>query len=158
MMKRVRREVRNLIFLLSSASFIAFLAVVGLIYYFGTSKTYLLSDILVSPKALEKAVSKLEFTDKGGIHLFVSLPAYAEFYDDISSERSVPVLTQEMTSPFNVATPSTLTIRAGKLFQQVQFVKGLELFRVLQPGSLGEWIYFRYPEIYEEAIRHFAPI
>ena len=186
-MKKDRREVRNLIFLLSSASFLAFFVVVGLIYYFGTTDTYLVRHILISPDTLAKAsftdylpataskslvFKKIEFMhgnnrDKGSGCFEVDLHAYNDFYKLISSERSIPILTDEMVTQFNLSPPSSLTIflqprdnepffREEKIFQQIQFEAGGELFRVqFLPAqtseiSFEEWIYFRYPGIYYE--------
>ena len=184
-MKKERMDVRKLLLLLASASFIAFLAVVGLVYYFGTSGTYLLRDILVSPETLEQnslthpegnfAFNKIVFvrSEKHGQrweHFAVSPQVYKNFYKLMYSERSVPVITDTMVNQFNSIAPSTLMIFVQeeivgeeKIFQQVQFIDNGELFRVqFRPFQHTEmpretWIYFRYPGIYEQVIALFAP-
>jgi hypothetical protein len=159
-MKNGQREVRNLILLLSSATCIAFIAVVALVYYFGSSGTYLLRTILVAPEALEKisftdydptskrqieyVFDKIEFVrtgKEGQKHFSVTPQAYAHFYKLLYSERSIPTVTEHMVRAFNLTTPSALLILAKPrdpklfsagsiLFQQVQFIEGAELFRV----------------------------
>jgi hypothetical protein len=158
-MQKDRREVRNLIFVLSSASFIAFLAVAALVYYLGSSGTYLLRNVLISPKTLKEhsfmgydpytrsnvafVLDKIEFvpaTKRGG-PFAVDMQAYTSFYKLVSAERSVPVLTDKMVAQFQASPASTLTIfarpsdnggslRGEKIFQQVQFSDRSELFRV----------------------------
>jgi hypothetical protein len=167
-MKKERMEVRNLILMFSSAVFIAFIAVVGLIYFFG-SGTYLSRSILVAPQALEKVTSsnQIEFIHynvhgKGWSRFAVSLPAYAAFYDLLWSERSVAVVTDGMVSQFREMTPSTLTIFVNErepsqsIFQQVQFIEGSDIFRIQLRKSQEQWVYFRYPGIYRHAMKLFT--
>lgn len=194
-MNKERQEARNLILLLSSATFIAFLVVVGLVYYFSASGTYLLRDILVSPQTLEKNTfsdynpqthrpgkfiySKMEFVQsdkhgKGWERYLITLKQYARFHELVNNERSVPVVTKGMLDQFQTITPSILTIFVqggggeelssnGKIFQQVQFLEGNDIFRVQfhplqKTGSTQEeWLYFRYPGIYEQAVEIFVP-
>lgn len=189
-MKKERREVQNLILMFSSAVFVAFLVVVGVVYYFGSSGTYLLRNILVSPETLEKVsfkdydpqtgkqgrfvFNKIEFVRAGMQgrewgRFAVSKQSYAEFYRRVSSQRSIPMLTDEIVAQFEQIAPSTLTIfaRMGEngetIFQQVQFLDQGDLFRVQlrhpieRRSPRDEWIYFRYPGIYQEVVKLFAP-
>jgi len=174
-MKKERREARNLILILSSASCIAFLVVVGLVYYFGSSGTFLLRNEMISPEALERiSFSEIEFTRAGKEkknwgHFKVSMSAYRAFYKLVFSERSIPVLTDAMIAQFNSIRPSTLTILVRsrdneeadckeKILQEIQFVDSEGLFRIrfFSPQALEEWIYFRYPGIYEHVLELFA--
>ncbi|MCH9625864.1 MAG: hypothetical protein S4CHLAM123_10480 [Chlamydiales bacterium] len=132
-MKKERNEVRNLILMLSSAIFIAFVVVVGFIYYLGSSGTYILSNILVSPETLERVsfsdydsqtgkqarfvFNKIEFVradmqGKDWGRFAVSPQSYAAFYKQVSSLRSLPKVTDEMVNQFDLIIPSTLTILA----------------------------------------------
>jgi hypothetical protein len=189
MTKKTRREVRNLILMLSSAVFVAFIAVVGAVYYLGASGTYRLRDVLASPRTLENisfadskstasgresfVFNKIEFVsaDMHGRNwgrFAVSLESYAAFYDRVSHERSVPIVTEDMIAQFSRIVPSTLTIFVTEkgyenIFQQVQFIDGGDFFRVqlrsfAQPGEWSEmWIYFLHPGIYKEITELFAP-
>jgi hypothetical protein len=130
-MNNPRKEVQNLILMLSSAVFIAFIAVVALVYYFGSSGTHLLRDILISPDALKQIsftdydsdsgdrssfiFNKIEFTraessGKEWGRYGVSKQSYEEFYNLVSHERSIPKISDMMIEQFNQIVPSTLTI------------------------------------------------
>lgn len=189
-MKKDRREVRNLILMLSSAVFVAFLTVLGLVFYFGSSGTYLLRNILIEPRTLEKIsfsdrhpatgqqrgfiFNKIEFerVDKEGRgwgRFAVSLEGYATFYREISNERSLPVVTDEVVDQFRRIAPSSLIIFAQDsvkseerkvIFQQIQLIDGGDIFRVQlhdPASSQEEWVYFRYPGIYKKAVDLFVP-
>jgi len=130
-MNKPRKEVQNLILMLSSAVMIAFIVVVGLVYYFGSSGTYLLRDVLISPDALKRisftdynpdsgdqsrfVFNKIEFVraesrGKGWGRYAVSKQSYEAFYKLISNERSIPQISNEMILQFDRIVPSTLTI------------------------------------------------
>lgn len=165
-MKKERREVRNLILMLSSALFIVFVVVVGLVYYFGSSGTYLLRNVLISPEALERVF----FDGKGASKKAVSPQSYAAFYELVASERSLPHVTDGIVAQFDQIVPSTLTIfrardnseKGDMVFQQIQFIDNGDLYRV-QLRSLNqdkpiqeEWIYFRTPGIYKKVFKLFG--
>src|SRR5690606_41160640 len=116
-MGKPRKEVQNLILMLSSAVFVAFVAVVGLVYYFGSSGTYLLRDILISPDAIQRIsftdynpetgerapfiFNKIEFirAESRGREwgrYAVSKQSYEEFYNIVSYERSIPRISDAM--------------------------------------------------------------
>ncbi len=130
-MNKPRKEVQNLILMLSSAVFLAFLIVVGLVYYFGSSGTYLLRDVLISPDALKRisfsdydqetgerspfVFNKIEFirAESRGREwgrYAVSKESYEEFYNLVSHERSIPQVSDQMIEQFETIVPSTLTI------------------------------------------------
>jgi hypothetical protein len=155
-MKRKRLSIRKPLFLLAATSFVAFLGVIALVYYFGSSGTYPLREILVPPETIEKSSwadqspkerfipNCIEFirpSKEGGERFAVTAHAYRAFYKLVYSERSLPVITDTMVNQFTIATPSTLTVyvfsekkresaERGKFLQQVQFIHGGELFRV----------------------------
>ena len=157
----------------------AFLVVTALVYYFGSSGTYLLRTILISPEVLEKVsftrsdskfvFNKIEFVrahsqGKGWGRFGVSVQSYAEFYKKVANERSLPVLTDEMLQQFKWITPSTLTISvrardAEAIFQQVQFLDQGDIFRVQlhRDRQQEEWVYFSYPGIYKIVTELFSP-
>lgn len=130
-MGKPRKEVQNLILMLSSAVFVAFVAVVGLVYYFGSSGTYLLRDILISPDAIQRIsftdynpetgerapfiFNKIEFirAESRGREwgrYAVSKQSYEEFYNIVSYERSIPRISDATVEQFEIIVPSTLTI------------------------------------------------
>lgn len=192
-MKHERHEIRNLLLMLSTSFFVAFIFVVGLVYYFGSSGTYLMRDILVSPEALKTVLSsegvkdemyvfnKIEFiqADKQGKEwgrFSVSWESYAAFYRDVASQRSLPVVTDEIIAQFEQTTLSTLTIfvrsrdnaasesmNSPMIFQQVQFLDESDLFRVQlrsfdhRNAPVEEWAYFRKAGIYQKADKLFTP-
>ena len=157
--KSARREVRNLIAMLGSSVVVAFIVVIGLVYYFGSSGTYLLRNVLVSPEALERisfetntgrqqrfVFNKIEFTladasGKGWGRYAVSKRAYADFYDDVEDLRSLPQLTDEIIAQFRTIAPSTLVIfvqakdnmgsgKDGVMFQRIEFIDQGDIFRL----------------------------
>ncbi|MCC5832149.1 MAG: hypothetical protein JJU12_03805 [Chlamydiales bacterium] len=188
-MNKPRKEVQNLILMLSSAVFVAFIAVVALVYYFGSSGTYLLRDLLISPEALKRisftdydpetgerspfVFNNIEFVraERSGRdwgRYAVSKESYEEFYKLVSQKRSIPQISDEMISQFEIVAPSTLTIfvqardnkgtrEKGFVFQQVEFLDDADLFRVLMRDSPGTWVYFTYPRAYNQVIELFAP-
>jgi hypothetical protein len=146
-MGKPRKEVQNLILMLSSAVFVAFVAVVGLVYYFGSSGTYLLRDILISPDAIQRIsftdynpetgerapfiFNKIEFirAESRGREwgrYAVSKQSYEEFYNIVSYERSIPRISDAMVEQFEIIVPSTLTIfvqaRDNKGTQETGFI------------------------------------
>ncbi|NGX60842.1 MAG: hypothetical protein K940chlam9_00314 [Chlamydiae bacterium] len=173
-----KKELQNLIILLGSSVFVGFVAVVGLLYYFGSSGTYLLRNVLISPDAIEKVpfqnkdspfvLNKIEFetVDMQGRQwgrYAVGLESYRAFYEMVENERSVAQLTDEMLNQFQTISPSTLTIFVqsrdttrfqgdGWVFQQVEFLDNSDLFRVYyQRGVDGEGL------PHEEWIYFFSP-
>ncbi|MCH9628042.1 MAG: hypothetical protein S4CHLAM2_16920 [Chlamydiales bacterium] len=176
------KEVQNLILMLSSGVFVAFLVIAALLYFYGSSGTYLVRSILISPDALEHisfgseegssrfVFNKIEFVraeslGKGWGRYAVSKQSYAAFYKLIAGERSLPHLSDEMIRGFETVAPSTLTIfvqprDTGKndaLFQEVEFLDREDVFRIKMRDEEETWVYFRYPEIYNRAIELFAP-
>jgi hypothetical protein len=193
-MKKERREVRNLLFLVTCASGFALLTVAALIYFWAPSKGYLARSILIAPETLVTqsfieyrslresktafVFNKIEFTHKenkanGWGRFVVPLQAYKDFYLLIFSEKSISELTEEIVAQFTLSVPSSLTIvlkpedqetfyHGGKICQQIQFAGRGGLFRVqMHPSQSSdvpteEWVYFRYPGIYEQAVKLFA--
>lgn len=165
LMKKERKEVRNLILMLSSAICLAFVVVLVMVYYFGASGTRALNEVLVSPQTLKvmdlegeeargsSAYQILEFErgetqGRGWGKYAVSLRAYKEFYNFIATERSLSQVTDEMVQQFDRTSPSTLTIliqskkekatqKGFSVYQQVQFLNGGDLFRIetYDPGE-----------------------
>ncbi len=182
-MSKPKKEVQSLIFMLSSAVFVAFVVVVCLVYYFGSSGTYLLRDILISPDALKRisfteedssfVFNKIEFVraDSHGREwgrFAVSKQSYEAFYKLVAHERSLPRISDEMIQQFAIIVPSVLTIMvqardnegargSGSFFQQVEFLDNEDLFRVQMRDSGETWIYFSYPGIYNKVVELFAP-
>lgn len=180
-----RREIQNLIYMLGSAVVLAFVIVVGLAYYCESSGDPLRS-LLVSPKTLQKISSSdksektapyvfndIEFLQadlygKRWGHYTVTLDKYTAFYKKIASLRSLQNVANDLAQSFEQSTPSTLTIHFHSSdnetsFQRVQFLYHEDVFRVLlrpaiaKGGVEEEWVYFRYPGIYQMALEFFSP-
>ncbi len=176
------KEVQNLIFMLSSGVFVAFLIVAALVYFYGSSGTHRVRSILISPDALEKisfgnkegssrfVFNKIEFVradshGKGWGRYAVSQQSYASFYKLVAGERSLPHISDEMIRQFDTIAPSTLTIfvqprdndQHQAFFQEVEFLDQEDVFRVKIQGEGDTWVYFRSPGIYNRAIELFAP-
>lgn len=152
-MRKRPREVRNVILMLGSSIFVAFLAVVILVYYLGSSGTYLLRNILISPETLQRTsfvhydpktskearfiFNKIEFVraqsqGRQWGRYAVSRASYAEFYKKVANERSLPLLTDERVQQFDLIVPSTLTI----------FVRGRDNFNTSGDGILFQQVQF----------------
>ncbi len=194
MKRSSRHEVRNLILMFGSGILAAFLVIILFVYYFGSSGTYLLQNILISPAALEgvsfsdrdhpskKArfvFNKIEFvraqsSGREWGRYAVSPESYAVFYKKVDKERSIPLITDEIIQQFEWIVPSTLTIfvsapdnlgSASKstIFQRIEFLDQDDVFRVQHASdrrdgaSKQEWVYFRYPGIYNIILELFAP-
>ncbi len=173
-----RKQIGKLITMLGSAIFVAFLAVTAFLYFAGASGTSRLSQILVSPDAIEKSTfttqnegyifNKIEFelVDSGGKgwgRYAVSPESYEAFYERVSSLRSLAQIEDLLVKQFDQTPLTTLTIfvqgesREARLFQRVEFLSSGDLFRVeLKLPRIG-WAYFRSPGIYEEVVELFAP-
>ncbi len=162
-------EASTLIFMLGSAVFVAAIVVVGLVFYFGSSGTYLLSNVLASPKSLAEHEVKLDFVHidlngKGWNRYPVSLKSYTAFYDKVSSTRSIPNVTDEMIEQFHQTQSSSLTlyVQESGLYQQVDFLPG-DLFRLMLPPKVDgskseeEWVYFHKGSIYTDITKLFVP-
>ena len=158
-----KAEASTLIVMLGSAFFVAAIVVVGLVLYFGSSNTYRLHNILISP--LELKDGKIEFVHadtnkKEWRRYLISNKAYATFYNTLLAEVSIPGISDEVIEQFYKEQPSTLTLTKSGIFQQIEFLPD-NLFRVLlrgtvEGGSLEEqWVYFRKPNIYYDVVEQF---
>ena len=175
-MRKAKKEVRNLIFMLGGAVALAFLVGALFLHFFGSSGTYRSYDVLISPQTLKEVSSsdrdfvfnKIEFvvadsSGKGWGRYAVSEASYAEFYSLVSNLSSLPKLTDEQVEQFERVAPSTLTIftqpkrREESTFQRVEFLDEGSLFRVQLRERIEEWAYFRKDGIYQDALELFAP-
>ncbi|HEV8051200.1 MAG TPA: hypothetical protein VGP47_01810 [Parachlamydiaceae bacterium] len=99
----------------------------------------------------------------------VSKEQYSEFYHRIAYEKSIVDPSIELQSLFNHAHPAMLLLKVRSLgedsskgvetiFSRVDFLDSGEYYRMQlrqsAPGS--EWIYFRHPKIYQEALEIFT--
>ncbi|MFZ0564969.1 MAG: hypothetical protein WAM28_02090 [Chlamydiales bacterium] len=161
-MKRVKREVRNLILMLGSGVCAAFLITVIIVYYFGSSGTYLLRNILVDPNVVMEEASfkskrtpfifnKIDFvheqSEKGKKEQFsVSAKNYTHFYSKVAKAKSLPALTEETVKQFEWIPSSTLILfvrsrdhlelnEEETVFQQIQFLDQGDIFRVQLPKN-----------------------
>ncbi len=166
-----KKEVQNLILMLSGAVFIAFIAVVGFVYFAGPSSSCTLRNTLVSPPTEDGGpfvVNKVEFQGKRWGRVTLSQEKYGEFYRIVSKLKSIPEPSSELARQFELTTPSTLTItiqaRENKrlvqdsvYFQRVEFLDQEDVFRVQLQDGKGSWAYFRFPGVYKTVVGLFAP-
>jgi len=169
-----RKEVCQLLSLLASAFLVGCFIVIGIVYYYGAPNTYLLKNVLISPKTLEQiAAKKYDHVSKNPFSFVfnqseeqkrveISLSMYKKFYFHLKNERSLKI-NPELTKKFEVSIPASLTIFLEEalnkkiVFQRIEFLKD-DLFRVtlskerkeFQQGEEG-WAYFSSDGIYEKA-------
>lgn len=185
-MNKQKKQVLSLVLMLSSAVIVAFLVVAWIVYYYGSSGTYLLRNVLISPKSLESIsfagpdvkgqsfiFNKIEFVQaeahgQGWARYSVSKESYTEFYHSVANERSLPLISDELIRQFETLPLSTLTIfvqaldNQGKahqevsLFQEVDFLNDGDYFRVLLRDEAETWVYFRAEGIYNKITQLFA--
>lgn len=184
-----KNQIRNLLVVLSSALLTAVIIAGVLLHNYGPSGRYAFPDTLLAPD-LVQALSFNDTNSKtGGMSRFVfsdieyqfyddqtkqwrQLPVfveqYANFYQSIGNQQSVPI-DEDLVSHFSEGLPSKLLIMAQtessaqwqelkKPFQEVQFAKNGDYFRVqLREDNKGNhWAYFHVPGILQRVQGLFA--
>lgn len=172
--EKIKKSACANIILVVGSAFVLALLIVGFVYYCGSSRSYLLSHVLISPDSLERVAwnaetsNRLEFVksetiDRECDRHEVSLEKYRKFYDLVRDRKSDPQLGDVTFRQFEVASPTILTIFAqskeseNRIFQRIQFLEG-DFFRIELPQALikneksQEWTYFYYLGIYDKAI------
>jgi hypothetical protein len=169
-----RHDIRNIIFVLGSAMAFGVVLCLYMIYTYGPSGRYNISNALLDPKVAQQmnyqdgstrfALSGFQFShfdiaQKRLIRLPVDFNAYAEFYQFIADKKSLNEVTPAMISLFDQPDMATLVIlvhggNEEKVFQSLQLVPGAGLFRIQlhQQDKAIQWVYFSHPGVYEKAI------
>lgn len=128
----VKRQIRNLVFLISASVLSAMVLAGSLIMYYGPSGTYAARDVLLSPQVISiinyndthpstGAVTRFVFDSiefsyfdvpaKRWNKIQVGMEEYAKLYELLIHDRSVSPVTEEMMALFNKANPATLSVR-----------------------------------------------
>jgi len=177
-----------LIVFLGGIVFALFLAALTLYHYspsgrYSVNKILLAPDVLfqgvdkgAQPKKGKKdllVVEQMEFSSydsssKTWKKTPISRDLYAKFYEMISKEISLAEVPQETIDLFNYY-PSSLTLNVNinnpsdpkpktKIFQQVNFVKKGDYFRIalLEQNTETRWAYFYYPQIDQKVLSLFT--
>ena len=102
---------------------------------------------------------------------FISLEQYNTFYSTLSNEKSFLEVPPEVENAFHKLPPVTLALKVrteglanaqtpSTVVTSVEFVEG-DYYRIQlreqasQTSSLGKWVYFHQPDIYEKILKIF---
>lgn len=186
-----KKDVRNLLFVIFFGVAVAFVGTAWMAYYYGPSGRYFASSVLLSPDVIQQLsynaydpktngtsrfdFDKIEFSHfntetKKWQKYNVDLEQYAKFYSLVSSEKSVPHLTDDIINLFNQPYPSRIILSVHtessakwqattKDFQELQFAFNGDYFRVElhEDSTKAEWAYFYHPQIYRQVLSLFTP-
>ncbi len=186
----VAKQLREFFTLIIGSVLAACLCVAALVYYYGPTGEYLVRNILLSPEVISDLSYKdvdqetgssmrymfdavdFEYVDardgKWQIRL-IPMKAYADFFNMVSAEKSLSVVTPETEALFGNFGMATLSLKVkpkaaraalqgeGRVFQEVHFANGSDFFRVElhNEGPETQWAYFRYEGIYDAVIKQF---
>jgi hypothetical protein len=125
------------------------LIVFGMVYSWGPTGTYLVSDVLLAPDTL--VFAGIEFQTTNNTKVSVTPEAYQRLYALIANDRSV----SESSDRFDGSRTGRLTLwvrpegsRAAEIFQEVDFPLQGNLYRIERHGAQAtEWIYFEHADI-----------
>jgi hypothetical protein len=175
-----RKEARNLLIMLGSAFFIAFVSIILLVRCYGASGTHNLGNLLVSPEQLQNDFTQTKKKNpsflthqaefilrdrfgKNWARYPVTAESYEIFFHEVKNENSIPKPDEMEMHLFEKNAPSALIFlfspRQGNKnsIREIQFLEGSDLYRVhFENDSSSEWIYFRYPGIFDFVTRTFA--
>lgn len=183
-------EIRKLITVLSSAIIAAFLLSFFFVYNYGPSGRYLVKNALLSPE-LTTTLSYNDINHKtGGSSRFVfdsiefsnadsyskqqrqlkiTPEQYAQFYQLVSSDKSLQNSTEDLLALFGKGIAASLVIKVNtenhaawqeesRVFQEVDFTKEGNYYRIsLHDEKMGKWIYFYHPNIFAKVTDLFIP-
>lgn len=160
-----------LLTVIGSAVLLGCLAAAFMVFYYGPSGTYLMKNVLLSPKVTEPwngnpfyleqiSYSHWDSAAKQWRDQDVSLKQYEAFYELVNEDKSLSTSLPEVSEAFYRTHPSTLTLfirsekdsnSRSKPFQSVQFADRKDYFRVElhvdTPDEEMKWAYFFHPGI-----------
>ncbi|MFI5344240.1 MAG: hypothetical protein ACHQUC_08475 [Chlamydiales bacterium] len=181
----MKKQIKQLLFVLSAAVFGGFLLAFIMIMFYGPSGNYIAGQTILSPDIIEKIYFKdthpktgqnVPFTfDHNEFVYFdylrgiwqqkqISLQSYAAFYQYISNDSSLEGVKEEILALFQQSSPTALitTVRTdvspiAKAFQVIQLTKE-DYYRVkLQgQGDEGKWAYFYHSGLYQTTMTLFT--
>lgn len=174
--REANREIRNLLFVLTSSVLFAGLLAAYMITFWGPSGTYQVQKILLSPDL----IPTLSYRESGTHLVFhrvellyphqetgewtvteVSLPYYREFYQSLSQEESLLTVDPSIEQRFmsSQLRRLVLTLRPDqnlgrqfqyRTFQEVHFSPDGDYYRIelKDAGDGAQWAYFFHPGIW----------
>ena len=182
-----KKQIRNLLLLLSSAIVFAIGTGVFFVAYYSPSGVYLAKNALLAPEVLDK----LKFNDTnsktGGMsrfifdsilfkwqdkqthqwkNLYVDQQKYAKIYQLLSSDRSILDPATDVQEQFTREQPAQLTIMirtennsASQSFQQVQFIPGVDYYRVElhEQNAKARWAYYYHQKVFQNIFSILVP-
>lgn len=181
----MKKQIKQLLFVLSTAVFAGFLLSFFMIMFYGPSGDYIAGQTILSPDIIDKIHFKdahpktgqnVPFTfDHNEFVYFdylrgawqqkqISLQSYAEFYQYISHDSSLEKVNEEILALFQKPSPIALitTVRTdvspiAKAFQVIQLTKE-DYYRVKLhgQGDEGKWAYFYHAGLYQTTMTLFT--
>jgi len=179
--KKEKKEIRQLLLLLSSAIGVAIFFSVFMIQYYGSTGDYLVKNVLLSPETAKK----LDFYDGNHQGKFTFDRAEFRYFDDetmswkvtildetqyqnlfdiLQNESSLTHVDSAVIGHFNLPNPATLTLfvkndKSTKVFQEAMFVKNDDYFRISLRGDTPaiSWVYFYHRKIYDHILHALFP-
>lgn len=158
----IKTQIFSLFLVIASAVFVAFAVAAIMINRYESSKTYLLKNVLLSPKSIEALdgfnlydYSTRDSTAKTWKQFKISNETYNEFYSLIEGDTSLELVPDDVLDFFSLTSPATLTLflhtKANEFEQKVQFAKDSDYYRVElhmeTTGGHPHWSYFYHPSI-----------
>jgi hypothetical protein len=177
-----KKQIRNLIMILSAAVVCAALLTMGMLYTYGPEAHYYIKNALLSPDVIAKislnekngktshkpTIDKIEFSyqdpeTKKRINIPLDSKTYNRFYSTIEGDKNISEVPDPISAAFNQLPAAALILnfqdseKTLQVFQEVQFLFKGDYYRLqLREASGTRWIYFYHPHIYDDAFRLFT--
>lgn len=182
--KAAKRQIRNILLVMGSAIAFGLLTLFLFVASGRENNRYSLQEVLLSPEVIPQLAyrelgqgppfvfDQVEFKyfhpqRQQWVTVEVSEELYRRFYERIREDVSLRELDKETTALFEAKHPARLTLWVkssnGKsterqVFQEIGFAEKGDLYRVELHGlPMGQWIYFKHPQIAKEAFDLFVP-
>lgn len=181
----MKKQIKQLLVVLSSAVIGGFLLAWIMIMYYGPSGNYIAGQTILSPDIIErinfkdthpKTGQNVQFMFDHTEFVFfdylrgswqqkqISHQSYVKFYGYIANDKSLGDLKEEILDLFQKPSPTALitsvrtdTTPIAKIFQVIQFTKE-DYYRVKLHGQddEGKWAYFYHSGLYQTILSLFA--
>lgn len=178
----VKKQIRNLLFVLLGGAIFAFLGIFFFIHQYGPLGNYSLKNALLSPEVIstlstaksgkntltfDKIVySYQDYETKQKTIVPVDKEKYSKLYKLISDDNSLQEIPPDIASSFNQMPLASLHIvlqddkyhSEKKITQEVQFLYKGDYYRLQlrESKEQGLWIYFYHPNIYNDTFHLFT--
>lgn len=153
-----RKEIRNLVLVISGGVACAMAIALFMLYFYSPSGRYYAKNVLLAPEIVNQ-ISYPEKNPKTGVVVRYSFDSFAfasydpdkkewrrsnvkpdvyrEFYDAVSEDLSIEPITDELRQLFRQSHPTTFTVKMQQgsgnekvTFQEVDFAPGQDYYRV----------------------------